>query len=142
MTIHPFTAAQFICEQSGWSVTQLKLHKILYLGQMQHLGQYGEPLFYGDFEAWAYGPVLPIVYHKTKAFGAKPIRQVFHAREAIPDKERATLELICGRLLGQSAAQLVANTHWNRGAWAKHYRSAKNSVIPFQSIREEYEARG
>jgi uncharacterized phage-associated protein len=59
----------------------MKLQKLLYYAQGFALAILGKPLFEDDFEKWAYGPVLPVVYNKYKAFGS----------EAIPRPEGASL---------------------------------------------------
>ncbi len=142
MTTSILSAAQFICEKSGWSVTQLSLQKILYLAHMVHLGRGLGPLLPGQFEAWDYGPVHPKLYQKIKAFGAKPIPNVFWAKDEIPATTRQVLEEACENLLTKSPAELVRNTHWDKGAWAAVYvPNVRNIVIPQQEIINEYHQR-
>ncbi len=142
MTVSVYAAAEFICEKSGWNVTQLSLQKILYLAHMVHLGRYNSPLVQGQFEAWDYGPVHSKLYQKVKAFGAKPIPQVFWSKDELDESAREVLQDACHNLLHLSPGELVRNTHWGDGAWAKYYRpSARNIVIPEGSIVDEYKAR-
>ena len=43
---------------------------------------------------------------------------------------------------GRAGAQLVAITHWQKGAWAKHYRpEVRHCIIPNSDILKEYRAR-
>lgn len=53
--------AQYIYDeykrQSGESIDEMKLHKLLYFAQRESLAITNEPLFEGDFEGWKYGPV-------------------------------------------------------------------------------------
>ena len=79
MTVSSFQVAKKICELSNWTVTNLKLQKILYLAQMVHLGRNnGDPLIDEKFEAWMYGPVLPNLYKIMKEFGGSPVRNRFY----------------------------------------------------------------
>ena len=39
-------------------LTNLKLQKILYFAQAEHLKKYNQKLFNQDIEAWQYGPVV------------------------------------------------------------------------------------
>ena len=39
-------------------LTNLKLQKILFYAQAEHLRETGEPLLGEDFEAWKYGPLV------------------------------------------------------------------------------------
>ena len=73
MTITAQSAASRACCRSGWSLSNLELQKILYVGQMLYLGRYNEPLVNEVFEAWDYGPVLPTIYHSAKMFGRSPV---------------------------------------------------------------------
>ncbi|GAW34197.1 hypothetical protein RA2_01242 [Roseovarius sp. A-2] len=142
MSIRFDTAAQYICEKSGWSLTQLSLQKILYIAHMVHMGRERGPLVDGHFEAWDYGPVHPKLYQKVKAFGAKPIPNVFWSKEEIDEDTKAILDEACENLLDKSPADLVRNTHWEGGAWAKHYLpKARNVQIPSSAIMDEYRNR-
>jgi uncharacterized phage-associated protein len=142
MAVSPNAAAQHICERSGWTVTQLSLQKILYLAHMVHLGRGHGPLVQGNFEAWDYGPVHPILYHKVKSFGAKPIPNVFWSQEVVDGTTREILEEACDNLLHLTPGALVQNTHWKDGAWAMNYSpSAKNILIPERDIIAEYQKR-
>lgn len=142
MAISANTAAEYICNKSGWTVSQLALQKILYLAHMVHLGRGAGPLVKGDFEAWDYGPVHPELYRKVKAFGAKPIQNVFWSLEHVPEQTASILDEACTVLLSKSPGELVNNTHWAHGAWARHYiPSAKNIRIPEGSIIDEYKQR-
>ena len=78
------TAEYFLRLQTGDAgdaISNMKLQKLLYYAQGFALAILGKPLFEDDFEKWAYGPVLPVVYNKYKAFGS----------EAIPRPEGASL---------------------------------------------------
>lgn len=59
--------------ETGESVTNLKLQKMLYYAQAWHLANFSRPLFDEDFEAWVHGPVLPSLYHQFKQSGYAPI---------------------------------------------------------------------
>lgn len=142
MVVSVNAAAEYICKKSDWNITQLALQKILYLAHMVHLGRYKQPLVSGKFEAWDYGPVHPSLYQKVKAFGSKPIPQVFWSKEPVEGTFKEVLDDACDNLLHLTPGQLVQNTHWQKGAWATHYvPSARNVVIQESSIIDEYKAR-
>lgn len=142
MAISATKALRRICELNDWGITNLEAQKLLYFAQMFALGEKGEPLVSGTFEAWDLGPVLPDAYHKAKMFGAKPIKPfIFKSRGPIPEWEGTfarTLNIF-GKMTG---GQLVAESHWEDGAWATHYRpGAKGVEIPNGEIAKEYQAR-
>ena len=61
-------------DESGDSISNLKLQKLLYYAQGFHLAEYNEPLFPERIAAWAHGPVVPEVYYQLQHFGANPVQ--------------------------------------------------------------------
>lgn len=145
MTIGSLIAAKKVCELRNWQATNLEVHKTLYIAHMVSLGRSNgeEALVSENFQAWDYGPVLPNVYNKTKIFGNSPIKDIFHLYPSITTgKECEVIEKTVKMLFGKTAAELVAITHWEKGAWADYYvPGAKGVVIPNSRILEEYNAR-
>jgi uncharacterized phage-associated protein len=143
MPIQAVDAAKFICENGNWGVTNLKLQKLLYIADMLHIGRTQRRLIDATFEAWEFGPVLPEIYRKVKAFGDEPVRNVFVDAHEIPaSTERTALEDTCERFLKMSPSQLVAITHWETGAWAKNYiPRARGVPISNSDILDEYRSR-
>ena len=136
--------AKFLCEYSEWRLTNLSLQKILYLLEMAYLGKKGRSLIQEDFEAWAFGPVVPNVYERAKIFGSGPVENIFHAvRNLEPDTDEAEfLRSHLPELLDLTAGQLVTLTHWQGGAWSKTYRPGIHGLrIPKSLILEEYARR-
>ncbi|WP_084594115.1 Panacea domain-containing protein [Arhodomonas aquaeolei] len=141
MTVSGMEAAKRACEASGWTLSNLALQKILYLAHMIYLGRHGSPLISDRFEAWDYGPVLPQVYRRAKAFGSGPIQNVFHSVTDIENTEEADIINEAVRKLGDlSPGTLVAATHRDGGAWARYYQPGlPSNTIPNDAIRTEYE---
>ncbi len=136
------SAAKTLCELSDWTLTNLRLQKILYVAHMAHLGrENGDPLIRQErFEAWSYGPVLSSLYHRVKAFGRDPIKNVFHAiPRTPPGSALKALTEMYEKLKLKTPGELVAITHRSEGAWAKHYQPGIPHIkIPNEDIREEY----
>jgi uncharacterized phage-associated protein len=124
-------------------VTNLALHKILYLAHMVFMGRTGERLVHATFQAWDYGPVEPDLYRKVRIFGDRPVRDIFFSAPPLDDSpESSVIDEACDHLLDKRPAELVAMTHWKDGAWAKHYRpGVLGIVIPDEDIIAEYNAR-
>lgn len=143
MTIDVFQAAKYVCERSSWTVSNLKLQKIIYMAQMVYMGRHGERLIDETFEAWDYGPVSSALYHRVKPFGAGPVGNVFHGVPPISDRRaESLLDEACNHLLKKSPSELVAITHNSEGAWAKNYRSGILGIkISDADIKAEYDAR-
>ena len=137
------SVAKRLLELSDWSLTNLKLQKLLYIAHMIWLGRTGQPLIREAFEAWDYGPVCPVVYHRAKCFGARPVGNVFPDVPDLRDEEVEKLLREIVEVLGcESPGKLVAIAHWERGAWARNYIPGARGVrIPNEHIREEYRER-
>jgi len=142
MTVSVFSAAKHLAMRSGWSLSNLKIQKLLYLAHMFYMGRTeGEPLLDGYFEAWDYGPVNPDLYHLLKVYGASPVRNIFRSHEDIPNSkdEAKILDEIYAALGNTTAGKLVAATHRRDGAWEKNYEVGKRGIIiPNSDILQEY----
>lgn len=56
-------------------ITNLQLQKILYLFASEYQKECDEYPFDVDFQAWAYGPVIPEVYFEYKKYGSSNIKE-------------------------------------------------------------------
>ena len=141
MAITALQAAKKICELSNWNTTNLKLQKMMYLIHMFYLGKNGNPLIEEEFEAWDYGPVVPILYHKVKTFSDRPIQNVFNIEIDNNLPEIIFLNDEYTELSAKSPWELVLMTHLKDGAWEKHRKEesliGKNKITNL-SILEEY----
>ena len=136
-------AAKEFCELSNWTLTNLKLQKMLYIAHRVHLGRYEQPLINEEFEAWDYGPVLPSLYHDAKMFGNKPIKNIFfNVENANEGQELSLLKETYENLKTKSAASLVEQTHDTISAWSEFYTPGRRGIIiPDCSIQNEYHER-
>lgn len=143
MTRRTFEAAKTLCELSGWTLSNLPLQKLLYLSHMVHLGEYHQPLIDGEFQAWDLGPVEPNLYRKVRAYGDRPVQDVFPVHPFEPgSREYNTIADTYDRLGDRRPSTLVAITHENHGAWARYYTPGVNGiVIPDSAILREFNER-
>ncbi|MEP0313238.1 type II toxin-antitoxin system antitoxin SocA domain-containing protein [Hyphomonas sp.] len=141
MAIGALTAARELGAAADWRLSNLALQKILYLAHMFHLGRHSEPLIHEHFEAWDYGPVVPEVYRRARAFGSGPVQDAFYdVPWARLGSEKEIIQEAAASLKDVSPSRLVAITHSPGGAWAEHYLPGwKGSVIPNRDILAEYE---
>ncbi len=138
-SISSLQAGKFVCKLSDWQVSNLQLQKILYIANMFYLGEHHKRMINEDFEAWDYGPVLPILYHRVKIYGASAIKNIFHD---ISDIESPTVKKSLSdtydKLSKYEAARLGAITHREGGGWDKNYQSCCSVIIPNKDILSEY----
>ncbi|MGE7369757.1 Panacea domain-containing protein [Neorhizobium sp. NPDC001467] len=136
------SAAKHLCDISGWRLSNLQLQKMLYLADMNFVGTFGERLINENFEAWDYGPVLPSLYHRVKAFGAKAVPNVFWGSAPVVGREAQMIQTAWDKLQTQSPGELVENTHWSNGAWAKRYVPGVRGIkISIEDMADEYRNR-
>lgn len=135
------SATKHLAECSKWSMSHLRIQKLIYIAHMFHLGRNdGAPLVDGYFEAWDYGPVHPVLYHKAKIFGADCVENIFRSYSKLEESsEKYYLDVIYSSLKEFTGARLVAITHREKGAWAKNYVPGARGVrISNEDIIEEY----
>lgn len=136
-------AASTLAEMSNWTLSNLQLQKLLYLAQMFHLGEHQEPIFSEDFEAWKLGPVIPSVYRHAKIYGSQPVESFFTNARLSDGTGKAMLRRTLDELPDLRPWRLVSITHWDKGAWAKHYtEGSSGATIPKKDILDEYWERG
>lgn len=141
MTVSVLSAAKRLASQSDWTLSNLKLQKIIYLAHMFFLGRTnGTPLVYGTFEAWNYGPVHPDLYRSVKIFGSDPVKDIFYDVQNLPSGAERDIVDEAYRSLGHvQPGALVNATHRPSGAWAKNYTpGVRHCVIPNEDILQEY----
>jgi len=140
MAISSLEAAYELCSLSNWTLTNLKLQKLLYVCHLYYLGEKDEPLIEEAFEAWTYGPVVRSLYFQLKVFRDRPIQNVFYEIPSECDKEE--IEFITNKypeLASKSAWDLVVMTHLKGGAWEQFFdENGKYKKIPNAYIKQEY----
>lgn len=73
--------------EAGEVITPLKLQKVVYYAQAWHLALFGEPFMEAHFEAWAHGPVNPLLYNEYREHRWSPIPFPEDFDESIFNKE-------------------------------------------------------
>lgn len=140
MAITPQEAAFQLCKLSEWTLTNLKLQKLLYLCHLYYIGEKEKPLLNEKFEAWTYGPVVPSLYFKLKGFHNRSIQNVFYDVPATLNTEEILfINNKYPELSSKSSWDLVVMTHLKGGAWEKYFDdNCKYNEIPNADIKQEY----
>ena len=160
MTYDALMVARYVINYSnekGYSITNLKLQKILYFIQAIFLKFKGEKCFNDDIQAWDFGPVVPSVYHEFKKYGNRNIATVKNyfvfsdtekklnrvrikkfEKNDIVKKDRIIINLIVDTLGDLSASELVKITH-EHDAWKNAYKKGRNTVIALNDLYKIFE---
>lgn len=114
---------------NGREISNLRLQKLLYFVQAKVLVETGDPCFDDVMEAWDYGPVVPVVYHKYKIYGSWDI-QISDVLVDIEDRIRTFIDAMLDYCRNYPTYQLVEITH-KQDPWIQaHQRGTKSEIRP------------
>lgn len=120
------------------SITPMQLIKLAYIAHGWSLGLFGKPLLKDSIEAWKYGPVIPVIYHKVKKFRDKPVKLSGQAPRFDDDHEQLISEIykVYKKWDGISLSHLthLEGTPWHT-VWS---RQGQNARIPDDLIELHY----
>ncbi len=111
-------------------LSKLKLHKLLFFIQAEHLAWYGHPAFPESIEAWKNGPVVADVWHDMASRGARS--------RSIPQSLDDVMRSVAARFRGKSGKDLVALVH-EEGPWVDVTEGGtvvENQIITHEAMRE------
>ena len=96
-------------------------------------------MFEEDFEAWEFGPVIPVIYKKYSKYKKNHIADVSddYSADVFTDQELETLIDVANYYGRYSTAALVDKTHLRNGPWDVTLQNRK-SIINKESIKEFY----
>jgi uncharacterized phage-associated protein len=152
MNIHD--ATDYLIQQvreSGESLSNLKLQKLMYYVQAWFLAFEGKKFFEGDFQAWVHGPVSREIYNRfsaTKSLYAEitedDIRQEF-SPDNLTDDERKHIDNVLSVYAKLSGPQLEEMTH-RESPWLDARGSLKSwerceNTISTSNMERFYKAR-
>jgi uncharacterized phage-associated protein len=121
-----------------------KLQKICYYIQAWHLAFTGEPLIDTEFQAWAHGPVSPVLYQAYREWGGLTIPKITYEQYNlnIPEKFKTFIKAVYELYKKYTADELEFFTH-KESPWidargdVPEGQPCKN-VIPNDSIKNFY----
>lgn len=95
------------------SMKHKKLQKICYYIQAWYLAYTGTPLMDTEFQAWAHGPVSPILYYTYREWGGLTIPRITYEQYNlnIPDYIKNFISAVYALYKDYTADQLEALTH-------------------------------
>lgn len=144
------------CNDKEYSVSNLKLQKILYFVQALFATKTvsKQPCFEEKIEAWNFGPVVPTAYHEYKQYGSADIPRIsffyeydinekFHMKkvnyedDVILPEDKLLINKMVDKLSDYSTASLVSITH-NQAPWKNAYEPGRNNIITVDAIRRYY----
>lgn len=124
------------CSKENSPISNLQLQKILFFLQRDYLKCNNTPLFEDRIEAWAFGPVVPVVYYGYCGYGALKINKSYD--DQIDDDDKEFVDRIIEERREYNPWALVNETHKEGSAWKRIYGNGEGNkqVIPIEYIRE------
>lgn len=137
------SVANFIVTKTNFSVTNLKLQKMLYFAQGYFLGKLDRELFKDAIQAWTYGPVVPSVYDAFMGYRSQRIASTLDADEIKNENDRTILAALVESMDKYSASDLVAMTHLPGTPWNQVWKGGlgRFNVIPTSLIKAYFTPR-
>lgn len=116
-----------IAEEDGYSLTPMKLQKLLYFAQGHSLSLLDKSLIRDDCQCWPYGPVYPHVYTALRCYGTNTIEEPIVDESKlerfdpnqISESDFSFLRSLWKRYGRFDAFYLSELTHIPDGPWAK-----------------------
>lgn len=124
------------CINDGLPISNLQLQKILYYIQKRYLTD-NKTAFDDDFEAWQFGPVIPLIYYKYSGFGAMPI-DISDSNYEISLIDMDIVDPIIESKRSLNPWDMVKDTHKPGGAWDRTYQNGKGNhrIISKKMIKD------
>ena len=126
--------------EHDYGISNLKLQKVLYFIQAYFLTKKKDhsTCFDEKIEAWDFGPVVPEVYHRYKAYGSASIPYMSNSKiKEISEDDKKLIDGIVDECSQYSAAALVEITH-NQAPWLDVYKPYCNNTISKRSIKKYF----
>ena len=124
------------CYSDDCPVTNVELQCLLYIIQRKFLACH-MIAFYDDFEAWAFGAVVPNSYYRFCGFGAMPITHINYEIN-IEEKHKKFLDLIIETYRGNDQFKLIDEVKIPNGAWETIYNNKNGKkIIPIELIKRD-----
>ena len=103
--------AAYVVQKCG-SLTTMKLQKLVYYCQAWSLAWDEEPLFDEDFEAWANGPVCPVLFYQHKGLFSVPSTFLqAHRDYPFTETQKETMDAVLRDLADKPPQWLSDLTH-------------------------------
>jgi prophage ps3 protein 01 len=142
------------CNDKGYSISNLKLQKLLYFIQAYFLISTNKACFHEDIEAWNFGPVIREAYMEYKKYGGLDIphldsylvidknnlwdlKRIPINTDMISKKHKQMINDVVDKFSPYSATDLVDLTH-RQAPWKNAYVPHKNNIITLDALKEYF----
>lgn len=126
-------------------VRPMKLQKLLFFSYGWYAGKTGNMLFGQGFQAWPYGPVIPLVYNSYKGWGSDVIDEKGKKIDLGNENANSLVDAAVTNY-GHSSDMALSDITHKQGSpwlmvWVKNSHPRIRETITFESIRDFYKAK-
>ncbi|MDY0943421.1 Panacea domain-containing protein [Priestia megaterium] len=121
----------------NFSITHLKLQKLVYYAQAWSMAIYGRPIFNSDLEAWLHGPVSRELYREYRDYGSREIPPIDNLNFQIDSKDLDVLEGVW-KLYGEYDGKYLETLTHKESPWLNAWSKGMNEIIQVEDMKEYY----
>jgi uncharacterized phage-associated protein len=107
--------AQYILQRLG-AISTIKLQKLVYYSQAWSLAWDDAPLFPEEIEAWANGPVVPVLYARHRGWYQVDPHEMGGNPDALTDEQKLTVDAVL-EFYGDKSPQWLSDLTHNEDPW-------------------------
>ncbi|WDM33686.1 SocA family protein [Priestia megaterium] len=122
-----------------FSITHLKLQKLVYYAQAWSLAIEGEPIINSDLEAWLHGPVSRELYGEYRNYGSQEIPPVedHELKFRIDDTDKKILDGVW-ELYGEFDGKYLETLTHKESPWINAWDRGMNEIIELDDMEQYY----
>ena len=132
---HVFDVAQYIVNKLG-RISTIKLQKLVYYSKAWSLVWDEDPLFDEEVQAWANGPVVPVLYKAHKGLFFSPLKFEGANPDNLTETQKETIDTVIDSYGRKEPQLLVALSHSER-PWRMHRTGLRDYEIGHEVISDE-----
>lgn len=133
-----------LARREGRHLTQMQVHKLVFIAHGYALALLGRPLTYNTVHAWRNGPVIRRLWERWGGRGVQPIESPLPVAASEPDLHAdpdaaEVIRSVWSAYGSMDGLELSRLTHRAGSPWAQVY-AARADLIPDEITREYYTA--
>ncbi|MED4588905.1 MULTISPECIES: Panacea domain-containing protein [Priestia] len=121
----------------NFSITHLKLQKLVYYAQAWSMAIHGRPVFNSELEAWLHGPVSRELYREYRDYGSREIPPVDKINFQINPEDLEVLEGVW-KLYGEYDGKYLETLTHKESPWLNAWSKGMNEIIQIEDMQEYY----
>lgn len=128
-----------LARESGYSLTNMQLQKLVFFAHGYHLALEDTPLYSEETKAWQFGPVIPNLYKHLQKYGRSEVSEPIPTDGEVSDEEQINvIGAVWDAYKGYDAWRLSDISHREGSPWEKVWSSAQFAEIDNDNVKQYY----